>query len=54
LHDHGPGPQAFTFKQPYGPDGEPVEIDRARVKALMQANVAGQSELLEQLKDIPV
>lgn len=53
LHDQGPGPKAFTFKQPYGPDGEPVEIDRERVKALMQANVAGQSELLEQLKDIP-
>lgn len=54
LHDHGPGPQAFTFKQPYGPDGEPLEIDRARVKALMEANAPGQSEMLEQLKDIPV
>jgi len=54
LHDHGSGPQAFTFKQPYGPDGEALEIDRMRVKALMEANAPGQSELLEQLKDIPV
>ncbi|AKI03275.1 protein of unknown function (DUF3291) [Hoeflea sp. IMCC20628] len=54
LHDHGPGPDAFTFKQPYGPDGEPLEIDRARVKALIEANAAGQRDLLEQLKAIPV
>lgn len=54
LHDHGPGPEAFTFKQPYGPDGEPLEIDRMRVKELMEANALGQSEMLEQLKDIPV
>lgn len=54
LHDHGPSPQAFTFKQPYGPDGEPVEIDRARVKLLVEANAPGQSDLLAQLKDIPV
>jgi hypothetical protein len=54
LHGHGPGPQAFTFKQPYGPDGAAQEIDRMRVKALMEANAPGQSEMLEQLKDIPV
>jgi len=54
LHDHGPSPQGFSFKQPYGPDGDPVQIDRARVKALVKANAPGQSDLLAQLKDIPV
>ena len=54
LHDHGPGPEAFTFKQPYGPDGLPAEIDRSRVRELTEKNLAGQSELLAQLKDIPV
>ncbi|MGJ8572534.1 MAG: DUF3291 domain-containing protein [Hoeflea sp.] len=54
LHDHGPGPEAFTFKQPYGVNGEPVEIDRTRVKALVEANAPGQSDLLAQLKDIPI
>ena len=54
LNDHGPSPRAFTFKQAYAPDGEPLEIDRVRVKALIEANVPGQRDLLEQLKDIPV
>lgn len=54
LHDHGACPQAFSFKQPYGQDGEPVEIDRARVKALVEENAPGQSDLLAQLKHIPV
>ncbi len=54
LHDHGAGPRAFTFKQAYGPDGAPLEIDRDRVKALIEANAPGQSDLLEQLKHLPV
>lgn len=54
LHDHGPGPEAFTFKHPYGPDGQPVEIVRVRVKELIEMNAPGQRELLEQLKHIPV
>jgi hypothetical protein len=32
----------------------PLEIDRVRVKALIEANAAGQQEFLEQLKTIPV
>lgn len=54
LHDHGAGPRAFTFKQAYGPDGAPLEIDRDRVKGLIEANAPGQSDLLEQLKHLPV
>lgn len=54
LHDHGASPRAFTFKQAYGPGGAPLEIDRGRVKALIEANAPGQSDLLEQLKHLPV
>lgn len=54
LHDQGPGPRAFTFKQAYDPDGAPLEIDRDRVKALIEVNAPEQSELLEQLRLIPV
>ena len=54
LHDHGSGPQAFTFKQPFGADGQPWQIDRDRVKALVEANRPGQQEMLEQVKAMPV
>ncbi|KGF69974.1 hypothetical protein LL06_07945 [Hoeflea sp. BAL378] len=54
LHDHGAGPEAFTFKQPFGADGEPLIIDRARVKTLAEANSPGQRDLLAQLEHMPV
>lgn len=54
LHDHGPSPRAFTFKQAFDPQGAPLEIGRDRVKALVSANAPGQIELLEQLRHIPV
>lgn len=54
LHDHGPCPGAFTFKQPYGPDGAPLTIDRDCVRSLSERNAAGQRRMLEQLKHIPV
>ena len=54
LHDHGAGAEAFTFKQPYGPDGEPIEVDRVRVKALIEANAPGQKGLLDQVRAMPV
>lgn len=54
LHDHGPGPEAFTFKQAYDPDGEPYSIDRQRVKALVAANAPGQADLLAQVNSMPV
>lgn len=54
LNDHGSSEQAFSFKQPYGPDGLPVEIDRRRVKQIAEANAPDQQPLLEQLKDMPV
>lgn len=54
LHDHGPGPDAFSFKQAFTPDGEPAEVDRLRVKRLVEANAPGQQALLVQLKGLPV
>ena len=35
LHQHGPAPAAFDFKQPFGPDGQPAPLDRAAVRARM-------------------
>jgi len=40
LHDHGPSPAAFNFKQPFDADGHEASIDRARVKALAARNAA--------------
>lgn len=34
LHDHGPTPHAFSFKQPYDSKGDCTEIDRVRMKEL--------------------
>lgn len=43
LHDEiqagrGPSAKAFTFKQPFDADGNPVRIDRERVKQLAEQN----------------
>ncbi len=54
LHNHGPSHGAFTFKQAYGPHGENLQIDRARIKDLVEANAPGQIDLLAQLRHIPV
>lgn len=49
LADHGASPRGFTFKQAYGPDGESITIDRARVKALAAENAERQGNLLQQV-----
>ncbi|MCA2376652.1 DUF3291 domain-containing protein [Agrobacterium sp. 22-211-1] len=54
LHDHGPSPQAFNFKQPFAANGTPVEIDRAEVRKIAARNAAGQKELLSAVQAIPV
>lgn len=38
LHEKGSTPQAFTLKQPYGPDGVAVAIVHARVKEKIEKN----------------
>ena len=38
LDRAGPSPEAFDFKHPFGPDGQVVELDRAKVRALAQEN----------------
>lgn len=54
LSDHGSGPQGFTFKEPYDPDGRPSEIDRALMKQLAAENLAAQGELLDAVLKLPV
>lgn len=34
----GPSPEAFNFKQPFGPDGAPRPLDRVAVRAKIDAN----------------
>jgi hypothetical protein len=41
LHDYGPSPYAFDFKHPFGPDGNPIEMDRALVKLKIEKNACG-------------
>ncbi|KAA1179252.1 DUF3291 domain-containing protein [Rhizobium tropici] len=54
LHDHGASPTAFSFKQSYGPDGRPQEIDRLRIKEIVARNAASQSELLAHVLTLKV
>jgi hypothetical protein len=54
LHDHGPAPCAFTFKTPYGPDGHPVVIDRARVREKADRNKPTQNDMLEIVRTLKV
>lgn len=42
LHDRGPSPYAFDLRHPFGPDEQPVVLDRALVQAKMARN-AGSS-----------
>ncbi len=54
LHDHGASSIAFSFKQPYGPDGQPVEIDRSRIKEIAALNAITQGELLAHVLTLKV
>jgi hypothetical protein len=46
LHDHGSRPAAFDFKDPYGPDGSRMSIDRARVRELAALNAERHKDLM--------
>ncbi len=54
LDDHGPSPHAFTFKQPFGPDGAELTIDRERLKELAARNAERQQDLLERVSKLKV
>jgi Domain of unknown function (DUF3291) len=54
LADHGPTAFAFTFKQPFYPDGTLYQIDRARVKTIAARNIEGQQDLMQALAELPV
>ena len=40
LHDHGPSPEAFHFRQAFGADGAPLVPDPARIR-LLRARAEG-------------
>lgn len=44
LHDHGPTPQAFDFRTPFGADLAPTRIDRDAVREIARRAVAGQHD----------
>ena len=54
LADHGSSPHAFTFKQPYGPEGAQISIDRDRVKELAARNAETQTDLLAYVQTLKV
>lgn len=54
LFDHGSGPQCFTFKEPYDPEGRPAEIDRSLMKKLAAENLAAQGALVDAVLKLAV
>jgi hypothetical protein len=54
LHDYGPGPTAFNFKEPYGPDGRKTSIDRTRVRELAALNTERHGDLLAHVLSVKV
>ena len=40
LHDHGPSPYAFNFKQPFDAKGQPTELDRKLIDQRIASNEA--------------
>jgi Domain of unknown function (DUF3291) len=45
LHHRGSSPDAFNFKQPFSPDGDPYSIDRDEVKRIgLENQVQAQGE----------
>lgn len=43
LHEHGPSPYAFDLKRPFGPNGEPLELDRSLMKGKIERNTLKRS-----------
>lgn len=43
LHDHGPSPYAFNFKQPFDAKGQSTELDRNLLDQRIAANEAPKS-----------
>ncbi|WP_312404974.1 DUF3291 domain-containing protein [Rhizobium sp.] len=54
LHDHGPGPSAFHFKDPYGYHGERISIDRTRVRELAALNAERHKHLMAHVLSMKV
>ncbi len=54
LDRNGASPQAFTFKAPFTPGGEPAVIDRARVRKIAAINAPKQADLLAEVNRLAV
>lgn len=54
LHDHGPGPEAFHFKEPYGMEGEKLVLDRDRIRRLSEVNAQRHQGLLAAVRGMKV
>ena len=54
LADHGASPKAFNFKQPFGPDGAEIVIDRDHVKEIAARNAETQKDLLAFVQTLKV
>ena len=54
LHDHGPSAHAFTFKQPFAPDGGSLSIDREKVRPIAEENRFAQADLLTAVESMKV
>ena len=44
MHARGASAYAFDFKHSFGPDGQEIELDRAKIKAKIQQNAANRRE----------
>lgn len=42
LHAEGPTQTAFNFRRPFGPDGQPVNLDRELIKAKIERGAPGR------------
>jgi hypothetical protein len=40
LHDHGPSPEAFSFKQAFDPAGRSTSVDQIKMKLIAEQNAA--------------
>ncbi len=54
LHDKGPTPSAFTFKEPFAEDGCKATIDREKVRRIAAHNAETQRELLAYVSTLKV
>lgn len=45
LHDHGPSPRAFSFRDAFDAQGKPAAVDSARIRAIAAEAAAAEARL---------